>query len=87
MNSNLIDFSKKLPHEPQPVDSTAAKIYFINEILPYVCAASMERLITANVSGNLQLIQLEMMRMYVESEITRPTKTAITSLNLYFLKY
>jgi len=86
MNSNLIDFSKKMSHEPVHIDNEAAKIFFINEILPYVCATSLERLIAANTSGNQQLIQLEMMRMYVESELMRPSKTNANSLNLYFLK-
>ena len=84
MNSNLIDFSKFMPHEQVNIDSKAAKEYFIREVLPYVCMASLQRLITANASGNSQLVRLEMMRMFVESELTKPLKTDANSLNLFF---
>ncbi|MBP2625813.1 MAG: hypothetical protein H6Q68_524 [Firmicutes bacterium] len=84
MNSNLIDFSKFMPHEQASIDSEAAKKYFISEVLPYVCMASLQRLITANASGNSQLVRLEIMRMYVESELIKPTMTEINSLKLFF---
>jgi len=75
MNSNLIDFSKFMPHEQVIIDIEAAKTFFINNVLPYVCLASVQRLITANNSSNSQLVQLEMLRMFVESELTKPTST------------
>lgn len=84
MNSNLIDFSKFMPHEQVGVDSKAAKHFFINEVLPYVSVASLQRLITANVSGKPQLVQLEMTRMFVESELMRPTTTDQNSLKSFF---
>jgi len=85
MNNNLIDFSKFMPHEQVCIDSEAAKNFFISEVLPYVGMASVQRLITANATGNSHLVRLEMMRMFVESELTRPTKTdASSSLKLFF---
>ena len=62
----------------------AAKNFFISEVLPYVCMASLQRLITANSYANPQLVRLEMMRMYVESESIKPTKRDANSLNLFF---
>ena len=84
MNSNLIDFSRFIPHEQTNIDSVAAKNFFISEVLPYVCMTSLQRLITANASSNTQLVRLEMMRMFVESELMRPTKTDANSLKLFF---
>jgi|GEM_PF-3313156 len=84
MNSNLIDFSRFMPHGQTNIDSEAAKKFFISEVLPCVCMTSLQRLITANASGNTQLVRLEMMRMFVESELMRPTKTDANSLNLFF---
>lgn len=75
MNSNLIDFSKFMPHDKISIDIEAAKSFFISEVLPYVGMASVQRLITANTSSNPQLIRLEMMRMFVESELMKPTNT------------
>jgi hypothetical protein len=84
MNSNLIDFSKFMPHEQVNIDSESAKKYFISEVLPYVCVASLQRLITANAAGNPQLVGIEMMRMFVESELMRPSKADANKLKLYF---
>ena len=84
VNCNLIDFSKFFPHEQVSIDCEAAKRYFISEVLPYVCAASVQRLIIANASGDTQLVRLEMMRMYVESELMRPSNTITNNLKLFF---
>jgi hypothetical protein len=84
MDSNLIDFSKFMPREKINLDSESAKKYFISEVLPYVCVASLQRLISANTSGNPQLVRLEMMRMFVESELMRPTNTDANRLKLFF---
>ena len=75
VNCNLIEFSKFLPHKQVSIDCEAAKRYFISEVLPYVCVTSVQRLIIANASADTNLIRLEMMRMYVESELTRPSNT------------
>ncbi|WP_378954790.1 hypothetical protein [Pelosinus sp. sgz500959] len=84
MNSNLIDFSKFIPHEKETIDSEAAKKYFISEVLPYVSIASLQRLITGNASDNTQVVRLEIMRMFVESELMKPTTTNMNSLKKFF---
>lgn len=84
MNSNVIDFSKFMPQEQTGINSELAKNYFINEVLPHVSMASLQRLITANASGNSQLVGLEMMRLFVESELIKPTTTTENSLKSFF---
>ena len=84
MNSNLINFSKFMPHGQVSIDSNAAKKYFLSEVLPYVCMASLQRLIRANTTNNPQLVRLEMMRMFVESELMKPSKTDENSLKSFF---
>ena len=64
--SNLIDFSKSMPNEQVSIDSEAAQKYFISEVWPYVCAASLQRLIKAHAPDNSKLVRLEMMRMFVD---------------------
>lgn len=84
MNNNLIDFSRFTPRETVKIDNEAAKKYFINEVLPYVSLNSLQRLIAANTSSNSPLVKLEMMRMFVESELMNPNTTDTSSLNLFF---
>jgi len=84
MDSNVIDFSKFIPNGQTTIDNEAAKKYFINDVLPYASAASLQRLITANISNNSQLIQLEMMRIFIESQLMRPANTDTNSLELFF---
>lgn len=84
MNNNLIDFSKFTPRLQVNIDNEAAKNFFISEVLPYVSMTSLQRLITANTSDNSQLVRLEMMRMFVESELMRPTNRDVSSLNSFF---
>lgn len=86
MNSNLIDFSKIVADKQAEIDMEAAKQYFIGEVLPYIGEASLQRLIQAGISGDSHLVKLEMMRMYVESELMRPTKTDVNSLKTIFFK-
>ena len=84
MNSNLIDLTKFMPHKQVSINCEAAKQYFIREVLPYVCMDSLQRLIIANTSDNPQLIRLEMMRLFVESQLMRPTTTDTNNLEQFF---
>ena len=84
MNSNLIDFCKFASHNKVNVDKNAAKIFFINEVLPHVGITSLQRLIIANSSDNPELVRLEMMRMFVESELMKSSSTDGKGLNLFF---
>ncbi len=86
MNSNLIDFAKFMDDKQAGVDIEAAKEYFIREVLPYVGEVSLQRLIQADTSGNPHSVKLEMMRMFVESELLRTTKADTTILKTIFLK-
>jgi hypothetical protein len=86
MDSNLIDFSKFTPNKQSMINNEAAKKYFIAEVLPYVCGDSLQRLITANISGNSQVIQIEMKRVFIEAELMRPTNTDTNSLQTFFDK-
>lgn len=84
LTDNLIDFSKFVPDNQSGIDCEAAKKYFIEEILPYVGEASLKRLINANLSKNQHLVQLEMMRMFIEAELRKPAETDISKLRLFF---
>ena len=86
MDSNLIDFSKFTPNKQSMINNEAAKKYFIAEVLPHVCGDSLQRLITANISGNSQLVQIEMKRMFIEAELMRPNNTDTNSLQTFFDK-
>ena len=84
MSSNLIDFSKFVTDKQGTVDIEAAKHYFIREVLPYVGEDSLQRLIQADLSGNPQVVKIEMMRMFVESELVRTTKSDTNKLKTFF---
>ncbi|MEN6411500.1 MAG: hypothetical protein ABFC84_01900 [Veillonellales bacterium] len=84
MADNLIDFSKFTVDKQSGINIAAAKKYFIEEILPYVGEVSLQRLIKANFSENQRSIQLEMMRMFIESELMRPDTTEESRLRLFF---
>lgn len=81
---NLIDFSKFATGKQSGIDIEAAKIFFVNEVLPYTSEASLERLIKADFSGDSVAVKLEFMRMFVESELMRPTTTEENSLRSFF---
>lgn len=85
MADNLIHFLKHAPDKQAGVDLDVAKRFFIEEVLPYVNKRSLERLIQANHTANLDAIQLEMMRMFIESEIMRSDQSDVVSgLRSYF---
>ncbi|MBU2699824.1 hypothetical protein Ga0466249_000905 [Sporomusaceae bacterium BoRhaA] len=84
MTNNLIDFSKAAANKKVAIDLEAAKKFFIGQVLPYVGEASLQRIIQANVSGDPHLIQLEMMRMFVESELMKPTDPDPNRLRIFF---
>jgi hypothetical protein len=84
MNTNLIDFSKFTADKQTGIDIEAAKQYFISEVLPYVGEASLQRLIRADISGDPHFVKVEMMRMFVESELMRTTQTDTSRLKTFF---
>ncbi len=84
MNGNLVDFSKFVANKQVTIDVESAKQYFIGEVLPYVGEASLQRLIQADIAGNPHLVQIEMMRMFVESELMRTTPTDANRLKTFF---
>ncbi len=86
MNNNLIDFSKFTAEKQAGIDIEAAKKYFICEVLPYAGEASLQRLIQADISDNPQSVKIEMMRMFVESELMRTTTSDTNIMKTFFLK-
>ena len=84
MNSNLIDFSKFTADKQTGIDIEAAKQYFISEVLPYIGEASLQRLIKADIAGDPNYVKIEMMRMFVESELMRTTHTDTSRLKTFF---
>ncbi len=84
MNNNLIDFSKITADKQAAIDREAAKQYFICEVLPYVGEASLQRLIQADIANNSQVIKLEMMRMFIESQLMRPTSADTNRIKKFF---
>lgn len=81
----VVDFSKFLSDKRFGINREAAKQYFIREVLPYVKEASLQKLIKASMAGDSQTVQLEMMRMYVEAELSRPDPDENT-LKSFFLE-
>lgn len=86
MSSNLIDFSKFMPDKQAGIDIEAAKKYFVNEVLPYVCEDALQRLIQADLAGDPHQVHVEMMRMFIESELMRTNKSDTSSLRSFFLR-
>ncbi len=84
MTDNLLQFSQFVPGKQSAIDVEAANRYFINEVLPYVGEVNLLRLINADLSGNAHSVQLAMMRMFIESELTKPGTAAATKLRLFF---
>jgi hypothetical protein len=86
MNNNLIDFSKFTANKQADINIEAAKKYFIGEVLPYVGENSLQRLIQADIANNPQFIRLEMMRMFVESQLMRTTPSDTNRIKDFFFK-
>ncbi|WP_346356141.1 hypothetical protein [Azotosporobacter soli] len=84
MKTNLIDFSQFHSAQKLSIDTDAAKHYFLNEVLPYASKTSLERLIIANQSNDSTIVHQEMMRIFIESQLTRPETTAPNSLEAFF---
>ena len=83
MINSLIDLTRLIPKGRTDINGDTAKKYFITEVLPFVGAESLQRLITANESDDLEMVRLEMMRMFLEAELTRPLKPGVNNkLNL-----
>lgn len=81
---NLIDFSKFAVGKQCDINLEAAKQYFIDEILPYVGEESLERMIKADFAGDPHAVKIEFMRMFIESELMRPSKTDVNKLRSFF---
>ena len=84
MSSNLIDFSQFVTDKQGTINIEAAKHYFIREVLPYVGENSLQRLIQADLSGDPQTVKIEMMRMFVESELLRTTTSDTSKIKTFF---
>jgi hypothetical protein len=84
LNNNLIDFSKFIPNAQTGISSEAARKYFISQVLPYVSEPSLQRLIAASISADQQSLRIELMRMYIESELSRPSTAKTNQLQLFF---
>lgn len=84
LNNNIIDFSKFNPNTQSGINSESARNYFIRQVLPYVSEPSLQRLISASISEDQQLLRIEMMRMYIESELIRPSTSKANKLQLFF---
>lgn len=85
MNDNVLFFNR--PNEPRlsGVDVDLAKRYFIEEVLPYTGKASLLRMLQANAAGDLDAVKLEMTRMFLESEVLRPSASQeANTLQVYF---
>lgn len=82
----MIDFSKFTADKQTDIDIEAAKKYFIGEVLPYVGKDSLQRLIQAHIANNPQFIKIEMMRMFVESQLTRTTSSDTNMVKNFFEK-
>lgn len=83
-NNNLIDFSKFISNAQTGISSEAARNYFIRQVLPYVSELSLQRLISASISEDQQSLRIELMRMYIESELIRPSTAKVNQLQLFF---
>lgn len=84
MSSNLVDFSKFVVDKQGNIDIEAAKEYFIREVLPYAGEDSLQRLIQADISGNPHSVKIEMMKMFVESELMRTTQADTNKIRTFF---
>lgn len=84
MKTNLVDFSQFQSGKSMSIDTAAAKHYFLHEVLPYASKASLERLILANWSEESVRVHHEMMRIFIESQLSRPSTGTPNQLEAFF---
>lgn len=87
MADNLIPFSRTV-EKNTGIDIALAKQYFIKEVLPYIGTDSLLRLIQENNIGNQHSVQTELMRLFIEAEVSRPSADQEPGkLNIFFNEF
>lgn len=84
MISKLIDFSRFTADRKSNIAIEAAKQYFINTVFPYIGETSLQRLAQANIAANRHLVKLEIMRIFIASELIKATNAEANELQLFF---